>query len=210
MHRVRIGDGKIIEGHVDVGSWEDQVQRNQKGTTEGELAPLVDEVLGSRKDDLRLRLGYTQLVSSIIHQVYTMYGFLGEPLRVLHSDIWRDGLSIHVLIEYPYDLRVSLDWHFLPYLKDYREEYAFFGNHQRVYFTLPSPYFRNFPSPVIIQGHDGELAWEKRVVVNYEEAFRNELLAFYDNVRNQRQPQTSVQDALKHARFIQQMIDAAL
>jgi hypothetical protein len=74
---------------------------------------------------------------------------------------------------------------------------------------MPSPYFRNFPSPVTVQGHDGELAWEKRIVVSYEEAFRNELLAFYDNVREQRQPVSSVEDALKHARFIQQIIDAA-
>jgi predicted dehydrogenase len=210
MHRVRVGDGKIIEGHVDIGSWEAMVEAQQRATLVGALAPLVDEVLGTRKEDRRLRFGYTTLVQSMIHQVYTLFGFLGEPSGVARTDIWRDGFSIHSLIEYPNDLRVSLDWQFLPYLKDYHEEYAFFGNHQRVYFTLPSPYFRNFPSPVTIQGHDGELAWEKRVIVNYEEAFRNELLEFYDNVQNRRQPRSSVQDALKHARFIQQMIDAAV
>lgn len=208
IHRVRVGDGKIIQGHVDVGSWEHQVQNQLRIFTEGELQTQVDEALGNRKGDRRLRLGYAIMVGSMIHQVYTLFGFLGEPSGVSHTDIWRDGFSIHSLIEYPNDLRVSLDWQFLPYLKDYHEEYAFFGNHQRVYFTLPSPYFRNFPSPVTVQGHDEELAWEKRIIVNYEEAFRDELLAFYDNVRDQRQPRTSVQDALKHARFIQQMIDA--
>lgn len=209
MYRIRMGADRIVEGHVDVGSWEAQVKHQLRIFTEGDLQAQVDEALGSRKDDKRLRLGYGVLVSSIIHQVYTLFGFLGEPTRVLHTDIWRDGLSIQTLIEYPGDLRVLLDWQYLPYLKDYREEYAFFGSHERVYFTLPSPYFRNFPSPVTVQGHDGELAWEKRIVVSYEEAFRNELLAFYDNVREQRQPASSVEDALKHARFIQQIIDAA-
>ena len=75
---------------------------------------------------------------------------------------------------------------------------------------MPSPYFLNFPSPVIVQGGDGELAWEKRVIVSYDEAFRRELLAFYDNVKNEKKPLSSVDDALKHARFIQKMIDAAV
>jgi hypothetical protein len=61
---------------------------------------------------------------------------------------------------------------------------------------------------VIIQGGEGELAWEKRVIVSYEEAFRNEILAFCDNVRNQTMPISSVNDALMHSRFIQQLIDA--
>lgn len=209
IYRIRMGGDRIVEGHVDVGSWESQVDAQLRIFTEGELQPQVDEALGSRKDDSRLRLGYGVLCSSIIHQIYTLFGFLGEPTRVLHTDIWRDGLSIHTLIEYPDDVHVSLDWQYLPYLKDYREEYAFFGNHERVYLTMPSPYFRNFPSPVTVQGHDGELAWEKRVVVSYDEAFRSELLAFYHNVRDQRQPISSVEDALKHARFIQQIIDAA-
>lgn len=53
-----------------------------------------------------------------------------------------------------------------------------------------------------------ELAWEKKVTVSYDEAFRNELLAFYDNVRNNRQPQTTVAEAVQHAEFIQKIIDA--
>ena len=94
-------------------------------------------------------------------------------------------------------------------MKDYKEEYAFFGNSDRVYMTLPSPYLDSFPSPVTVQGGDGELAWEKKVIVSYDEAFRRELLAFYDNVQGNKTPISSVEDALKHARFIQQMIDKA-
>ena len=119
-------------------------------------------------------------------------------------------MSIHSVIAYSDDLHVTLDWDYLSHVKDYREEYAFYGHHDRVTMQLPSPYFRNFPSPVIIQGGDGELAWEKRVVVSYEEAFRLELTAFCENVRAGRQPQWgSVDDALTHMRFIQQIVDAA-
>ena len=95
-----------------------------------------------------------------------------------------------------------------PVVKDYREEYNFYGNFDRVTLQFPSPYFLHFPSPVIIQGCQEELAWEKKVIVSYEEAFRNELRAFYDNVQNNKEPKTTVHDALKHTRFVYQVIAA--
>jgi predicted dehydrogenase len=208
-HRIRRGGGMIVEGHVDPGSWERQVSMQREAFTGGAVKPLVDEALGSRKDDPRLRLAYGHLTLSLIHQVYMMFGFLGEPQRVVSAEIWREGMSIHVVVEYPGDRRCTLDWHFLSHLKDYREEYAFYGNFRRVTMLLPSPYFLHFPSPVTVQGGEGELAWEKKVVVSYEEAFRNELLAFHANVSEGRRPATTVDDALKHSRFIQEVIDSA-
>lgn len=210
-HRVLRGNGVVEEGHLDTGTWADQVKNQLFGGAGGSVEMLVDEALGQHKNNASLRMAYGQLMGSLIHQVYTMYGLLGAPNRVISTNIWRDGLSIHTLIEYPNDLRVSLDWHFLQDLKDYREEYAFFGNHDRVAFQLPSPYFLHFPSPVIVQGHDGELAWEKRVIVNYEEAFARELLAFYNHVQTGQQPALcSVDDAVAHAEFIQQVINSAV
>lgn len=208
-HRLRRGGGQYKDGHIDPISWEEQVSNQLQGLTGGDLAPLVDEVLGERKDNKRLRLGYGILTISIIHQIYTLFGFLGAPQRVVSTEVWRDGLSIHSILEYPNNVRCTIDWHFLAYLKDYREEYAFFGNHDRVMLQLPSPYLRNFPSPVIVQGGQGELAWEKRVIASYDEAFRNELLAFYDNVRHNRTPETTLAEAVQHHTLIEQMIGAA-
>ncbi|MGB1285682.1 MAG: hypothetical protein ACPG7F_04030, partial [Aggregatilineales bacterium] len=110
--------------------------------------------------------------------------------------------------QFPGELRCSMDWHFLSHLKDYREEYAVFGNHKRVMMQLPAPYFKNFPSPVIVQGGDGETSWEKQITVSHGEAFENELLAFYDAVITGQSPRTTVQDALRHSRFVQDVIDA--
>jgi predicted dehydrogenase len=208
-HRIRRGGGLIVEGHVDPGTWEHQVSTQREAFTGGAVKALVDEALGSRKDDPRLRLAYGHLTLSLIHQLYMMFGFLGEPLRVASAEIWREGMSIHVVVEYPGDRRCTLDWHFLSHLKDYREEYAFYGNRSRVTMQLPSPYFLNFPSPVIVQSGEGELAWEKKVTVSYDEAFRNELLAFHANVSEGKRPATTVDDALKHSRFIQEIIDVA-
>jgi predicted dehydrogenase len=208
-YRIRRGGGQVKEGHLAVASWEEQVRNQLAGLAGGDLTPLVDEALGGRKDDLRLRLAYGILTVSIIHQVYTLWGFLGAPERVISTDIWRDGLSIHSVLQFPGHLRATLDWHFLSHLKDYREEYAFFGNHQRVLLQLPSPYFKHFPSPVIVQGGEGELAWEKRVIASYDEAFHNELRAFYESVQARRQPMTDVREAVAHSRILQSIIDAA-
>jgi hypothetical protein len=208
-HRIRRGDGVIVEGHRPPPSFDEVVEGARLSVAEGDLAPLVDEALGERRGDNRLRLAYGMATVSLIHQTYMLFGLLGAPVRVLHTDIWRGGLSINSLIEYPDDLRITLDWHYLGALKDYKEEYAFFSNDKRLYLTFPSPYFKNFPTPITLQGHDGELAWEKRIIVSYEEAFRNELLAFHANVVAGRQPVTDVREAQQHAAFIQALIDAA-
>lgn len=208
-HRIRRGNGVISEGHTDPAPWPEFVTAQLDGAAGGPVASLVDEALGTRRNDVRLRLGYGFLVQSIIHQVYTLFGLLGEPSRVLSTNIWREGMSIHSVIEYPNDRVCTLDFHYLPYLKDYHEEYAFFGNRERLILQFPSPYYRNFPSPVIVQGGEHEQFWEKQIKVSYEEAFRNELLAFADNIHHNRKPISSVDDAVQHARFIQQLIDAA-
>lgn len=210
-HRIRRGNGLIDEGHIEPPTAEAVVAGGLQGSLSDALRADVDAALGARKDNAALRVAHGQLTVSVIHQIYMLYGFLGAPKRVISTDVWRNGLSIHSVIDYGDDLHVTLDWHFLSHVKDYREEYAFFGHHDRVTMQLPSPYFRNFPSPVLLQGGDGELAWEKRVIVSYEEAFRLELTTFYENVRAGRQPQWgSVEDAVDHMGFIQQLIDAAL
>ena len=207
-HRIRRGKGVINEGHAEPAPWPEFVKAQLESIATGPLAPLVDEALGARKSDARLRLGYGFLVQSVIHQIYAIFGLLGQPSGVLSTNIWREGMSIHSVFEYPSHL-CTLDFHYLPYLKDYREEYAFFGNYERLILQFPSPYYRNFPSPVFVQGGEHEQSWEKRITVSYDEAFRNELLAFAENVRLNRKPISSVEDAVQHTRFIQQLIDAA-
>lgn len=205
-HRLRQGQGRVLEGHVDPGAWEHQLDMQRNGLTGGALAPLVDEALGEQKGDPVLRQAYGNLVISLTHNIYMMYGFLGDPQRVRAAEIWRQGMSIHIVVEYSPTLCCTLDWHFLSHLKDYREEYLFAGNHDRVSLNFPSPYLIHFPSPIVVQGGEGELAWEKRITVSHEEAFHRELRIFYENVQSDRKPATSVAEAVKHMRFIQEAI----
>jgi len=205
--RVRRGGGLIQEGHKEPGSWREQLDGFLQGLSGGALESLVDEVLGERKDDRRLRQFLGTLNGSLIHSIYMMFGFLGEPARVRSVQLWRDTMSMQILAEYSPELCCCLEWHHLPYLKDYREEYAFYGNRSRVSLHFPAPYFLHFPTPIVVQGGEGEQSWEKRILVSYDEAYRRELREFHRCVLERRQPLANVEDALKHTRFIQQVID---
>ena len=207
-YRVRRGNDVIEHNGYALPSWDEYIGNMKQGLAEGALHSLVDEALGDRKLDKRLRTAYGLLTVSAIHQIYTLFGFLGAPTRIIHADIWRDGGSVNALLEFPNGLRATFDWHMLPHLNDYHEEYAFYGTHDRVVWNLPGPYYKNFPSPVTLYGSDGELSWEKQIKVSYEEAFARELLEFHDNVQNKTKPRSSVDDALQHVRFIYDLIEA--
>jgi predicted dehydrogenase len=205
--RLRRGGGVIQEGHREPRSWTEQLDSFLQGQSGGALAPLVDEALGDRKNDRWLRQFFGTLNVSLIHNIYMMYGFLGEPARVRSVQLWRDTMSLQILVEYSPDLCCCLEWHHLPNLKDYREEYAFYGNSSRVSLHFPAPYFLHFPSPIMVQGGEGELTWEKKILVSYEEAYRRELREFHACVTGRNRPLANVDNALQHARFIQQVID---
>lgn len=205
--RIRRGAGRVQEGHCEPGNWTEQLEGYQEALSGGALAPLVDEVLGERKDNPQLRQFLGTLNGSLIHSIYMMFGFLGEPARVRSVELWRDTMSMQILVEYGPDLCCCLEWHHLPYLKDYREEYCFYGNRRRVCLQFPAPYLLHFPSPLFIQGCHGELTWEKKILVSYDEAYRRELREFHDCITERKQPLADVESALKHARFIQEVID---
>lgn len=202
------GDGSVTQSDYALPDFDTYVNNNLQAAAYGIVEAHVDEALGDRKGDDRLRLAYGFLIGSIIHQVYTLHGFLGAPERVLYADTWRQGMSVVAHLLYPNAVRVALNWQYLPNLNRYHEEYAFFGNSRRVKFTLPGPYYRNFPSPVIVEGGDGELSWKKEVTVSYTEAFQNELVEFEANVREGKTPRTTADHAVIHHTMIQDIIDA--
>ncbi len=78
----------------------------------------------------------------------------------------------------------------------------------RLRIQFPSPYLRHFPTPVVFEGMEDGAAFEKRVTASYDEAFRRELVAFYDNIIHNRQPLTSAADARGDIRLLQEIFAA--
>src|SRR5207248_9481761 len=121
-------------------------------------------------------------------------GLIGQPERVVSCEVWQRGACMNTVLAYPNDLRCSYTFVYVPNLRDYREELAFYGATERVRIVFPSSFLRNMPTELFHQFPKDGAAAETRFVVNYEEAFKEELRAFHRNVAERRRPETDVAD----------------
>lgn len=156
-----------------------------------ERAALLDEALGSDAAPEIRRVYEDVLLDSLVHEVNTLRGLLGEPEAVTSAEMWLDGEGVTAVLRYPGDLRCVLTWVNLPELRHYSQEIAFYGVAERLTLRFPSPFLRNEPTPLLVEGMEGGAAWEKIITVSYEEAFLRELLHFHDCVTAGRRPATS-------------------
>ena len=60
---------------------------------------------------------------------------------------------------------------------------------------FPSPFFRNMPTPVIVEGMEDGKPFEKRVVASMKEAFKEELIHFAECVNQRKIPLTTPEEA---------------
>jgi predicted dehydrogenase len=159
-----------------------------------------------------LQAMYTDvLLGSMVHDINALRGLLGEPGQVLFTDLWpagQENASVTTVIQYPAEIRVVYTWTYLNDLRDYFEEIALMSPGNRLRIQWPSPYLKHFPTPIVFQGMEDGTAYEKRVLVSYDEAFRRELIAFYENIVNNLQPLTGAADAREDIRWLQRIFAA--
>ena len=110
----------------------------------------VDSVLGADVDDVT-RFGYRMLLlDNLIHEFNALRGVLGEPTEVTYASINREAVSVNLLFG---DVPVHLSWvDLLSGIARYKQEFAFFAPEQRMTLALPSPYLRNEPSRLFVEG----------------------------------------------------------
>ncbi len=170
----------------------------------------VAEAIGSVSPGLQVM--YTDVfLGSMVHDTNAIRGLLGEPEKVLFSELWPAGQqnsSVTSVIKYPGDLRVVFTWTYLNDLRNYFEEIALMSPANRLRIQFPSPYLRHFPTPIVFEGMEDGASFEKRVTASYDEAFRRELAAFYDNVVNDKLPLTNAADARCDIRLLQEIFAA--
>jgi len=182
-----------------------------RGATRDSTASRVSQAIArtaGRRASVPVRVATNMLFQSLIHDVNALRGMLGEPEEVLSAHVWRGGLAQTSLTRFPGNVRVSMSWISLPGVKHYEETLRFVSPEKRVTLTFPSPYLRNFPTPLTIERGEGqELVVEQRTV-SFEEAFRVELHHFRDCVTRGRKPDLGIDEALGDARWIQQIARA--
>jgi predicted dehydrogenase len=161
---------------------------------DGDESQLLREALGSEAT-LDQLVAFKVMLSSLCHDVNALRGLLGEPTGVLGCEVWQQGGCVSALFEYGHTLRVHYAFVYVPSLRDYREELAFYGGGERVRLVFPSPFLRNMPTELFHQANVAGAAAETRLIVDYEEAFMEELRAFHASVMGGDRPATDVADS---------------
>lgn len=136
------------------------------------------------------------LLDNLVHEFNALRGALGEPDRVTFSDLSRRVVAVNMTFG---GVECHLSWVDLPGIARYRQEFMFLAPDHRLTLTLPSPYLRNMPSELKVEGGNpgGAHSWSRTEIVSYDEAFKRELVEFHAAICEQRAPRTDGIDGLR-------------
>ncbi len=118
------------------------------------------------------------LLDTLVHEINTTRGVLGEPDRLEYVEM-RPGALTAVLAFG--DVTAAIHWVDVPAMTRYSMEFTAMGAGGRATLTFPSPYLRNAPTTLSVEGGPaGEAAsWRREEVTSYESGFKRELVAFH-------------------------------
>ncbi len=170
---------------------------------------LLREALGPDMPETIRRVYADVLLDSLVHEVNALRGLLGEPVEVTSAETWLNGEGLTAVLRYPGDVRCVLTWVNLPELRHYSQELAFYAPSDRVTLRFPSPFLRNEPTDLLVEGMDNGASRETRITVSYEEAFKLELLHFHACVTQDQAVATTAADARQDLVILQAIARAA-
>ncbi|HLY48645.1 MAG TPA: Gfo/Idh/MocA family oxidoreductase [Solirubrobacteraceae bacterium] len=136
------------------------------------------------------------LLDNLVHELNALRGALGEPDRVSFADLSPRVVAIHMTFG---GVECHLSWvDLLSGIARYRQEFMFLAPDERLTLTLPSPYLRNMPSQLTVEGGEPGSAhsWARVETVSYDEAFKRELVELHAAISDDRTPLTDGEDGL--------------
>jgi len=182
----------------------------------GELPDgLVEELRADDRERLRRAIGDVDeltertyrvvLLDSLVHELNTLRGLLGEPDALEWVEIHRHGVNAALRFD---GVPCTLSWIDLPGLAHYEQEFAFYGAAARAALTFSSPFLPNVPGRLTLEGGGpgAARAWRQVETVSYEDPFRLELLEFHDMVARDLEPPTTVEDALRDVELCERIV----
>ena len=180
-------------GHHDIRRFMD-VPADVRAKLRGEQDALIREAIGDFTP-LERRVFADNLLSTLVHDINVLRGLSGDPVEVLFTDVWHGGEGMLTCLRYASDVRAVISLQYLPDLAHYEETVAYYAKADRVRLVFPSPFFRNLPTPVIVEGMEEGKPFEKHVVASMQEAFKEELLHFAECVQQGTTPVTTPEEA---------------
>jgi len=180
-------------GHHDVRRFPDVPAKAQK-QLRAEQDALIREVIGDFTP-LERRVFANNLLSTLVHDINVLRALSGDPAEVLFTDVWAGGEGMLTCMRYASGVRAIISLQYLPDLANYEETVAYYAKAGRVRLVFPSPFFRNMPTPVFVEGMEDGKPFEKRVIASMQEAFKEELLHFAECVQKGKTPVTTPEEA---------------
>lgn len=180
-------------GHHDIRRFLD-VPAEARARLRAEQDALIREVIGDFTP-LERRVFAENLLSTLVHDINVLRGMSGDPEDVLFTDVWHGGEGMLTCLRYASGVRAVISLQYLPDLAHYEETVAYYAKADRVRLIFPSPFFRNVPTPVIVEGMENGKPFEKQVVASMKEPFKEELLHFAECVQKGTKPVTTPEEA---------------
>ncbi|MSC83120.1 gfo/Idh/MocA family oxidoreductase [Eubacterium sp. am_0171] len=137
---------------------------------------------------------YYHLLTGGAHDIAMLRAIMGDPERVSYCDIWNGGNELEAAMVYGDKTRAFLEVGYTNH-KWFDEEFVVYGEDQTVHVQFPNPYLKNAPTMITVKRMEGNMVVEEKIETSYQEAFRNELLHFYNCICNNLEPVTNVREA---------------
>jgi predicted dehydrogenase len=159
-------------------------------------------------DELTWRTYRSVLLDSVVHDLNTLRGLLGEP-DLMHAQIHDHGVIVSLRFG---RTPCVLTWTDLPGLTRYEQEFVFYGPAERAALTFGSPFLRDQPARLWFEGGEpGTVrSWHRDQVVSFQDPFKLEVVAFHEAVASGRQPLNTVADALRDVELCERIVAAHL
>jgi predicted dehydrogenase len=169
----------------------DDVAARLRAEHEASIASAIGDA-----DDFERRIYHQVLLDTMVHEFNTARGLLGEPDRLDYVDVREHSLT--AMLQFG-EIPAAIHWIDLPGIARYQMEFALFAPERRVTLSFPSPFLRNEPTVLAVEGGEPETArsWRNAEIVSYESGFKRELAAFHDSVVSGAAPATSGLDGLR-------------
>jgi predicted dehydrogenase len=152
-----------------------------------------------------MRAYHLILLDSMVHEFNTLRGIMGEPQTLEFADVQPNCVTAVLAFG---ETKCVISWVDLPGIARYQMEFAFYSPSRRMTLSFPSPFVRNLPTTLSVEGgEDGSSrAWETREVVSYQESFKEELNHFHRCVVTGELPVTSGEDGLRDVALCEAII----
>jgi len=146
------------------------------------------------------------LLDTLVHELNTVRGLLGEPDRLDYVSLAEDAVTVMLRFG---GLPAAIHWIDLPGIARYAMEFALYAPDRRVTLSFPSPFLRNEAAVLEIEGGDPGTArsWRTQETVSHESGFKAELVAFHDTAVSGAVPLTSGLDGLRDIALCQAIIE---